>query len=58
MELFSSLASFFSSLQLTQWLALTLAVILPTVLFKQKQAIFAANGGTASATIDSPVRLP
>ncbi len=44
MELF---VSFFSSLQVSQWLALALAVILPTALFKRMQV-----------TAFAPARLP
>ena len=49
MELF---VSFFSSLQLPQWLALALAVILPMVLFKRMQV------ATGSASAFAPARLP
>lgn len=49
MELF---VSFFSSLQLSQWLALALAVILPTALFKRMQVT------TGSAIAFAPARLP
>ena len=52
MEIFASLISFLSSLQFPQWLALALAVILPTALFKREQV------ATGSVTAFAPVRLP
>jgi prepilin-type N-terminal cleavage/methylation domain-containing protein len=58
MEIFASLISFFSSLQLPQWLALALAVILPTALLKQRQVSFADNGAAGSATAFALAHLP
>lgn len=52
MEIFAFLISFFTSLQFPQWLALALAVILPTALFKRMQV------ATDSAIAFAPARLP